>query len=314
MGCGGSTQNAAPTSPIKEMSIPSKTLEGKENNRPMQKEVTQPLFETAKEIKVTSHKSETINNSGSNLKMDEPSASDKSVAKSEVVKTEYSNTSTDVSTIAASFRSKPSVVSWLPQYRSTRAEKSSACIILKSAPVTDPARFRNLPSVISWMPQAKQSANHLVRPSPSYSNLPSVVSWTLPRVIVQRVVVHRVVLIRHGESQWNSENRFTGWADVPLSERGEDESHRAARALRAAGFSFDVVYTSVLKRAIKTAANILEGTLATGVAGSGCGATNLPQGVSITYGLTSATATTTDTGLPVILSFPRVNVFNNLSD
>jgi 2,3-bisphosphoglycerate-dependent phosphoglycerate mutase len=62
----------------------------------------------------------------------------------------------------------------------------------------------------------------------------------------------RLVLLRHGQSQWNLENRFTGWVDVPLSERGVDEAREAGRLLRADGFRFDVAYTSVLKRAIKT--------------------------------------------------------------
>lgn len=64
--------------------------------------------------------------------------------------------------------------------------------------------------------------------------------------------VHRVVFIRHGESTWNSENRFTGWHDVPLSHHGVDEAVEAGRMLREKGFSFDVAYTSVLQRAIKT--------------------------------------------------------------
>ncbi|ETV70922.1 hypothetical protein H257_13674 [Aphanomyces astaci] len=69
---------------------------------------------------------------------------------------------------------------------------------------------------------------------------------------------YQIVLIRHGESQWNVDNRFTGWHDVPLSAVGEKESHDAGKALKVAGFSFDVAYTSVLKRAIKTCWNTLE--------------------------------------------------------
>jgi len=61
-----------------------------------------------------------------------------------------------------------------------------------------------------------------------------------------------LVLLRHGQSQWNLENRFTGWVDVPLSELGIEEAKRAGRELREAGLRFDVAYTSVLKRAIKT--------------------------------------------------------------
>ena len=64
--------------------------------------------------------------------------------------------------------------------------------------------------------------------------------------------MHRIVLLRHGESVWNSENRFTGWADVGLSETGCEEARAAGRLLKAEGFDFDVAYTSVLKRAIKT--------------------------------------------------------------
>lgn len=62
----------------------------------------------------------------------------------------------------------------------------------------------------------------------------------------------KLVLLRHGESVWNRENRFTGWTDVGLSEKGVEEAIRAGRTLRDEGFVFDVAYTSVLKRAIKT--------------------------------------------------------------
>jgi len=61
-----------------------------------------------------------------------------------------------------------------------------------------------------------------------------------------------LVLLRHGESTWNRENRFTGWTDVDLTERGVAEAHRAGRQLVEAGLHFDVAYTSVLKRAIRT--------------------------------------------------------------
>jgi len=61
-----------------------------------------------------------------------------------------------------------------------------------------------------------------------------------------------LVLLRHGQSSWNQENRFTGWHDVDLSELGRREALEAARLLREEGFSFDVAYTSVLKRAIRT--------------------------------------------------------------
>jgi 2,3-bisphosphoglycerate-dependent phosphoglycerate mutase len=64
--------------------------------------------------------------------------------------------------------------------------------------------------------------------------------------------VHKLVLIRHGESVWNRENRFTGWTDVELSAKGEQEAREAGRLLKAQGFDFDLAFTSVLKRAIKT--------------------------------------------------------------
>ncbi|MEP7304776.1 MAG: 2,3-diphosphoglycerate-dependent phosphoglycerate mutase [Acidobacteriota bacterium] len=62
----------------------------------------------------------------------------------------------------------------------------------------------------------------------------------------------KLVLLRHGESTWNQENRFTGWTDVDLSERGLAEGKEAGRLLREGGFVFDLAYTSVLRRAIKT--------------------------------------------------------------
>ncbi len=64
--------------------------------------------------------------------------------------------------------------------------------------------------------------------------------------------MHRLVLLRHGESDWNKENRFTGWTDVDLSENGRHEACEAGRLLREGGYVFDVAYTSVLKRAIRT--------------------------------------------------------------
>jgi 2,3-bisphosphoglycerate-dependent phosphoglycerate mutase len=64
--------------------------------------------------------------------------------------------------------------------------------------------------------------------------------------------MHKLVLLRHGESTWNKENRFTGWTDVDLSEQGLKEAHAAGRLLRESGFGFDVAFTSVLKRAIRT--------------------------------------------------------------
>jgi 2,3-bisphosphoglycerate-dependent phosphoglycerate mutase len=62
----------------------------------------------------------------------------------------------------------------------------------------------------------------------------------------------RLVLLRHGESTWNRENRFTGWTDVGLTERGVDEARQAGRLMRAEKLTFDIAYTSVLQRAIKT--------------------------------------------------------------
>ena len=70
--------------------------------------------------------------------------------------------------------------------------------------------------------------------------------------------MHKIVLIRHGESQWNKENRFTGWYDVDLSEKGMAEAKAAGELLRAEGFTFDEAYTSVLKRAIRTLWTILD--------------------------------------------------------
>jgi 2,3-bisphosphoglycerate-dependent phosphoglycerate mutase len=70
----------------------------------------------------------------------------------------------------------------------------------------------------------------------------------------------KLVLVRHGESVWNRENRFTGWVDVGLSEKGMKEAAEAAAQLKSGGYRFDVAYTSVLKRAIKTLWVILEET------------------------------------------------------
>ena len=58
--------------------------------------------------------------------------------------------------------------------------------------------------------------------------------------------MHKLVLLRHGESTWNKENRFTGWTDVDLSERGLAEAGEAGRLLREGGYLFDIAYTSVL--------------------------------------------------------------------
>jgi 2,3-bisphosphoglycerate-dependent phosphoglycerate mutase len=70
--------------------------------------------------------------------------------------------------------------------------------------------------------------------------------------------VRELVLIRHGESTWNKENRFTGWVDVGLTERGEEEALLAGRVLADKGYIFDAAYTSLLRRAIKTLWIVLE--------------------------------------------------------
>jgi len=64
--------------------------------------------------------------------------------------------------------------------------------------------------------------------------------------------MYKIVLMRHGESTWNLENRFTGWTDVDLTEKGMAEARQAGKVLKEAGFTFDLAYTSVLKRAIRT--------------------------------------------------------------
>ena len=66
------------------------------------------------------------------------------------------------------------------------------------------------------------------------------------------IAMYKLVLIRHGESTWNQENRFTGWVDVDLTEKGEREAKQAGVLLAEAGFTFDIAYTSVLKRAVRT--------------------------------------------------------------
>jgi len=70
--------------------------------------------------------------------------------------------------------------------------------------------------------------------------------------------MHKLVLLRHGESIWNKENRFTGWTDVDLSEQGRLEAAEAGRLLKDGGFVFDVAYTSVLKRAVRTLWSVLD--------------------------------------------------------
>ncbi|HSI06097.1 MAG: 2,3-diphosphoglycerate-dependent phosphoglycerate mutase [Myxococcota bacterium] len=70
--------------------------------------------------------------------------------------------------------------------------------------------------------------------------------------------MHKLVLLRHGQSQWNVENRFTGWTDVPLSDEGRAEAAEGARVLKEGGYTFDVAFTSVLKRAIHTCNIVLD--------------------------------------------------------
>lgn len=62
----------------------------------------------------------------------------------------------------------------------------------------------------------------------------------------------KIVLIRHGESTWNKENRFTGWTDVDLTDKGKEEAKKAGEILKSSGYTFDLAFTSVLKRAIRT--------------------------------------------------------------
>ena len=71
--------------------------------------------------------------------------------------------------------------------------------------------------------------------------------------------MYKIVLLRHGESTWNKENRFTGWTDVDLSEKGLEEAKKAGETLKKEGFVFDVAFTSVLKRAIRTLWITLDG-------------------------------------------------------
>lgn len=70
--------------------------------------------------------------------------------------------------------------------------------------------------------------------------------------------MHKLVLLRHGESTWNKENRFTGWTDVDLSDKGKEEARSAGKVLKEKGFVFDIAYTSVLKRAIRTLWSVMD--------------------------------------------------------
>ncbi len=71
-------------------------------------------------------------------------------------------------------------------------------------------------------------------------------------------MTYKIVLLRHGESQWNLENRFTGWTDVDLTEKGRGEARAAGKLLREEGFAFDIAFTSVLRRAIGTLWTVLD--------------------------------------------------------
>src|SRR3990167_4801043 len=68
----------------------------------------------------------------------------------------------------------------------------------------------------------------------------------------------KLVLLRHGQSTWNKENRFTGWTDIPLTEQGINEAKKAGKTLKENGFKFDIVITSVLKRAVDTTKIVLK--------------------------------------------------------
>lgn len=70
--------------------------------------------------------------------------------------------------------------------------------------------------------------------------------------------MHKLVLVRHGESLWNKENRFTGWVDIDLSDKGVEEARKSGALLRDEGYTFDIAFTSVLKRAIRTLWIILD--------------------------------------------------------
>jgi 2,3-bisphosphoglycerate-dependent phosphoglycerate mutase len=71
-------------------------------------------------------------------------------------------------------------------------------------------------------------------------------------------MTYKLVMLRHGESQWNLENRFTGWADVDLTANGRLEAQRAGHLLKSEGYDFDIAYTSMLKRAIRTLNGVLD--------------------------------------------------------
>jgi 2,3-bisphosphoglycerate-dependent phosphoglycerate mutase len=79
-----------------------------------------------------------------------------------------------------------------------------------------------------------------------------------PVHLLRQSIMKKIVLLRHGESAWNKENRFTGWTDVDLTDKGRAEAKQAGQLLKEAGFAFDIAYTSVLKRAIRTLWTVLD--------------------------------------------------------
>jgi bisphosphoglycerate-dependent phosphoglycerate mutase family 1 len=81
---------------------------------------------------------------------------------------------------------------------------------------------------------------------------PGILECEVSQAQPKASLMHKLVLIRHGESTWNLENRFTGWTDVDLTETGVEQAKQAGRLLKAEGYDFDVAYTSVLKRATRT--------------------------------------------------------------
>src|SRR4026207_485874 len=90
------------------------------------------------------------------------------------------------------------------------------------------------------------------RPSRYYNSIFEAQSFVCGHFQVQLQRMTKIVLLRHGESVWNKENRFTGWTDVDLSEKGLVEAREAGRLLKVEGFGFDLALCSVLKRAIRT--------------------------------------------------------------
>src|SRR3989304_4901363 len=83
-------------------------------------------------------------------------------------------------------------------------------------------------------------------------------TWAIIHKTIVECAMIKLVLLRHGQSTWNLENRFTGWTDVGLTEQGAEEAHSAGKLLREGGYVFDAAYTSVLRRAIKTLWIVLE--------------------------------------------------------